>query len=238
MKKLIKKIPVVRSIAESFYKKWVLSQKPFTNSKAYWIERYDSGGNSGAGSYRQLAQFKADILNEFVRVNNVDSVIEYGCGDGNQLELAEYPSYIGFDVSPKALTLCRKRFMSDETKTFRLIDDYAGDKADLTLSLDVIYHLVEEKVFEDYVNTLFDSAEKFVIIYSSNTDVTIANQASHVKHRKFSAWIEKHKPAWKLRTHIPNKYSFTGDPKTGTLADFFIYEKMSYQPELNQPISS
>lgn len=42
--------------------------------------------------------------------------------------------------------------------------------ADLSLSLDVIYHLVEDEVFETYINTLFKSARRYVIIYSSNSD--------------------------------------------------------------------
>lgn len=36
------------------------------NSKNYWENRYKSGGNSGAGSYSNLAEFKAEIINEFV----------------------------------------------------------------------------------------------------------------------------------------------------------------------------
>jgi len=31
------------------------------DSVEYWIERYASGGNSGSGSYRSLAEFKAEI---------------------------------------------------------------------------------------------------------------------------------------------------------------------------------
>lgn len=38
--------------------------------------------------------------NDFVRARGIDSVIEFGCGDGAQLALAEYPAYGGIDVSP------------------------------------------------------------------------------------------------------------------------------------------
>ena len=113
MKQIIKKIPIVSSIARVIYHKWINPPKPFIGSKNYWIERYDSGGNSGDGSYGKLAEFKAEILNEFVQQNNIKTIIEYGSGDGNQLTLAEYPSYTGFDVSPKALSLCREKFLND-----------------------------------------------------------------------------------------------------------------------------
>lgn len=41
------------------------------NSKKYWNDRYLTVGNSGAGSYNKLAQFKADIINNFVEKNQI-----------------------------------------------------------------------------------------------------------------------------------------------------------------------
>ena len=62
------------------------------SSGDYWERRYRLGMTSGPGSAGKLASFKADVLNEFVRDNGVQSVIEFGCGDGTQLTLAKYPS--------------------------------------------------------------------------------------------------------------------------------------------------
>lgn len=225
MKKFIKKIPIIGQITQSVYRKWINPKNLFPGSENYWIERYESGGGSGDGSYGKLAEFKAEFLNKFVREENIKTIIEYGCGDGNQLKLAEYPSYIGFDVSPKIISLCREKFSCDTTKTFRLMNEFKREKAQLTLSLDVIYHLIENNVFKAYMHRLFDSAEEFVIIYSSNTNKNKEDQVVHVKHRKFSEWVEKMKPEWKLRSHIPNKYPFAGDPTTGSCADFYLYEK-------------
>lgn len=39
------------------------------------------GNNSGAGSYGRLADFKAEIINQFVTENDVREVVEWGCGD-------------------------------------------------------------------------------------------------------------------------------------------------------------
>ena len=75
------------------------------NSKNYWEEHYQAGGNSGSGSYGRLASFKALIINEFVSENQISSVIEFGCGDGNQLALANYPEYVGLDVSPTTIKI-------------------------------------------------------------------------------------------------------------------------------------
>ena len=225
VKNLIKRVPVFNSIAKFFYFIFIAPFRSFSGSKNYWQRRYSSGGNSGAGSYHKLAKFKAEVLNGFVTDKRIESIIEYGCGDGNQLKLLAYPSYTGFDVSPEAIAQCNKIFSNDKTKTFSLMDDYAGKSAQLTLSLDVIYHLVEDDVFFAYMDRLFDTSEKFVIIYSSNTDNQKKLQAVHVKHRHFSKWIER-KAQWTLLEHIPNRYPYAGDDQEGSFADFYFYEKI------------
>jgi hypothetical protein len=203
----------------------------FKSSEKYWVERYRRGGNSGFGSYGKLAQYKADILNDFVEKNALGTVIEYGCGDGHQLTLAKYPHYIGFDVSPDAIALCRKLFADDRNKTFYLMDEYDGQKADLTLSLDVIYHLVEENVFEKYMRLLFVSSKRYVIVYSSNVDAN-SFSSPHVKHRNFTRWIEANVQAWDLIKHIPNAHAHVRNSKERSNADFFIYQKANITEHL------
>jgi hypothetical protein len=58
------------------------SKKKFQDSISYWEERYASGGTSGKGSYGELVEFKAKVLNEFVLKKQVKNIIEFGCGDG------------------------------------------------------------------------------------------------------------------------------------------------------------
>ncbi len=226
MKRLIKRMPVIGPIIRAIYRRYVHYSRSSFSSEAYWEKRYHSGGNSGDGSYGELAEFKAGVLNEFIRKQNVSTVIEYGCGDGNQLKLVKYPSYIGFDVSPTGIDLCRSMFCDDSTKTFRLMQDYRGETAELTLSLDVIYHLIQDDIYHDYMHRLFDSGQRFVIIYASNTNRQQKPQAKHVRHRKFSKWVEQSKPNYRLRKRVPNKYPFDVITSTGSLSDFYIYERV------------
>ena len=225
IRKVMRKIPVVGPYFRRVYRKWVSPRKPFQGSEVYWDERYEAGRNSGAGSYSHLADFKAEILNAFVLEHGVSSVIEYGCGDGNQLGLAKYPSYTGFDVSPKAISICAEIFSGDETKTFKLMAEYGGESAELTLSLDVIYHLVEDEVFAAYMNRLFDSSTKFVAIYSSDYADGFSGTASHVRHRHFSQLVAANKVGWELIKHIPNRYPLNRDTGGGSFSDFYIYAK-------------
>ena len=200
-------------------------------SSAYWENRYLNGGNSGAGSYNRLAEFKAEILNTFVEENNIERVIEFGSGDGNQLALLNFKHYIGVDVSPTVIKLTREKFAGDSSKIFLHMDEYSNQTAELAISLDVIYHLIEDSVFDSYMRRLFAAAEKFVIIYSSNYDSEILPKtATHVKHRKFHAWVLSNLRNWKLMKYIPNRYPLSGpdDPqKENSFSDFYIYAHLN-----------
>ena len=200
----------------------------FQGSASYWEQRYHQGGTSGAGSYGPLAQFKAETLNDFVLRKGIQTVIEFGCGDGGQLTLARYPRYVGIDVAESSVTTCRQRFADDATKSFHLACQMPSDLGlfDLALSLDVIYHLVENKVYNDYMRTLFGHAGRFVAIYSSNKVEPTDPHAQHVRHRRFSEWIEAHAPQWRQIGYIPNKYPYDqARPTETSFADFYFFER-------------
>ncbi|WP_299768792.1 hypothetical protein [uncultured Dokdonia sp.] len=197
----------------------------FIGSKKYWENRYVADGNSGSGSYGRLALYKAEFINNFVLENKIDKVIEFGSGDGHQLTLAKYPSYTGFDVSQKAVDLCQELFKDDHSKTFLLVteENLKNQQAALTMSLDVIYHLIENEVYETYMNTLFSASTKYVIIYASNYDERIA---PHVLSRKFTTWVANNMLNWELATHEKNPYPYDPtNPDHTSIADFYVYKK-------------
>jgi len=195
------------------------------SSGDYWERRYNAGLTSGSGSAGILAAFKADVVNEFVRTRAIASVIEFGCGDGSQLALAQYPRYLGLDVSRTAIDLCARRFAKNASKSFLWYDptravNLAGFiSADLTLSLDVIYHLLEDEVYSRYLRDLFSTARRFVIIYSSDSEERLA--APHVRHRRFTRDVERDYPNFRLVRRIDNPH------REQTFADFFIYERVA-----------
>lgn len=229
-KRSLYRVPLLGEAMRKTRLYWVKKTQPFSNSSNYWESRYKQGGVSGDGSYGRLAEFKAEILNGIVAQHQIQSILEYGCGDGNQLSLANYPLYTGVDVSPTAIQLCADRFAEDSTKHFVLLENKGDGKkavelnAELVLSLDVIYHLVEEAVYQAYMESLFDTAQKFVVIYSSNKEEP--GDLPHVRHREFSTWIDQQRPEWSLAKQIPNRFPEcleTG--KETSHADFYIYAK-------------
>lgn len=207
----------------------LVTGQSFVTSADYWQSRYGRGGTSGPGSYGRLAEFKAGVLNALVAAHAIRHVIELGSGDGSQLALARYPAYLGVDISPIALEACRARFAGDDSKSFLSLDQFRRDRpmADLALSLDVIYHLVEESAFEEHMRDLFGAARRFVAIYSSNSD-QIFSPAPHVRHRKFTDWVDRHAGGWRLVATHRNPYPFSWqDRKNTSPADLYVFEKTS-----------
>jgi hypothetical protein len=101
--------------------------------------------------------------------------------------------------------------------------------ADLSLSLDVIYHLVEDHIFEQHMSQLFSSARRFVAIYASNSDRKAPVQ--HVRHRNFTAWADANAKDWKLVEKVPNRYPFDeSDPEGTSFADFYFYTRAPLAP--------
>lgn len=206
-------------------KQVVTGRSGFSTSASYWEDRYRSGGTSGSGSYDRLAVFKAEVLNEFVLRNHIQSVTEFGSGDGAQLDLATYPKYTGVDISWAVLEDTRRKFADRPSMQFLHTTEVTDDhRAELTLSLDVIYHLVEDEVFEDYMHRLFAASTRFVIIYSSNEDRKWPSP--HVRHREFTRWIDANRVPFELLQRIPNPYPYSEkDPDNTSFADFYVYSR-------------
>ena len=126
-------------------------------------------------------------------------------------------------MSRSAVRLCKGRFADDPTKSFFLYDgDCFADRAglftaELAISLDVIYHLVEDQVFETYMAQLLAAGRRYVVVYSTNS--VVGKTAPHVRHRRFSSWVEDNCPQWRL-------IQVTDGPNAGPgRADFFVYER-------------
>ncbi len=203
---------------------WV-RRRTFPGSAAYWERRYAEGGTSGAGSSGPQARWKAEVVNGWVRELGVTSVVDLGCGDGQQLALAEYPRYLGIDPSGTAVRLCMDRFAGDRTKSFlhlppgEFTDPAGWLRADLALSMEVLFHLIEQEVFEDYLRLLFASAERWVVICSNDTPG--GRREVTERYRSFTEWVRVNEPQWQLRERR--------DPPQGVdlISSLYCYAKVS-----------
>ncbi len=188
------------------------------NTKKIWKNRYQNGGNSGSGSYNELYIFKRDIINDIIKKNNIHSIIDFGCGDGNQIKEINTKNYIGIDIADTGIKICKMKYNNDITKKFYTYDEINNIKlqSDLTMSLDVLYHILEDELYFNYLKQLFSSSSNYVLIYSNNYNGHIVG---HMHTRKFTDDVEKKFPNWELREKINQIY-----PKKSS-ADFYLYKK-------------
>ena len=173
----------------------------FTNSHDYWLRRYRLGGDSGVGSGGASAAYKADYLNTFVMQHGISSMIDLGCGDGRNAVLLSVPSYLGLDISPRAVALARAR-CSGQHKRFAVLGTEVPTPADLAISMDVVYHLIEDDVLEGHLSLLSQIATRYILIYGTDHD---AVGAPHVRHRQISNRFLALNAGWSLAHREPNR---------------------------------
>lgn len=196
----------------------------FPGSARYWELRYRTGGTSGAGSYGAEAAYKTEFLNTFFKKNDIHEVIDFGCGDGNQIAGLTIARYTGIDVSPAAVRRCAERYKNDATKTFLTTNDFQPGSYQCAISLDVLYHLVEPEQFTAYLDRLFSSSDMWVVIYASDTSDSARLRGRHVVRRPFTPVIRDRFPDFEL-VDAPPRPGDLDNP--GADASFYIFMKKS-----------
>jgi hypothetical protein len=122
--------------------------------------------------------------------------------------------------------MCRSRFGSDSAKRFVLYSQAEArhETAELALSLDVIYHLVEDRTFDGYMRALVNSGTRFVGIYSSDRDEP--GHQPHVRHHSFSNWMSHNAPDWSSCQFVANRYPYdSAEPTRTSWADFRFFKR-------------
>jgi trans-aconitate methyltransferase len=184
-----------------------------------------SGRGSGDGSRGHLAEYKSMFLRDFVEAHNINYYLEYGCGDSYNLAItSEYCpdlQIVGLDVAPKAIEMCKQKLPQHEFYLVEEFDKTPPAKNSLVTSLDILYHLVEDEVYNDYMKRLVEFNAEYIIIYSP--DFNNDKYAEHVRARKFTD-NKRLQEKYKLILHHPNDYS-TRHYADGSFSDFFVFIK-------------
>jgi hypothetical protein len=200
-----------------------LWRRSFPTSAVHWQRHYERGGDSGPGSYGDSATYKANLINQVIRERGIRSIIELGCGDGNQLGLLDVDQYIGLDISKVAIERCTARYGDNPKRSFIWYDQsHFHDplqlvSAECAMSLDVIFHLIEDDVFARYMQNLFNCARRYVIIYALDQDEVRRKHVS-VRIRKYSAYVAVHIPEFRIALHVAEQ---------GKFGDFYLYERIA-----------
>jgi hypothetical protein len=210
----------------------------------YWNIRYIGGGNSGSGSYGRLGIYKSDVLNTLIKEFGIESVLDLGCGDGEIASRIDAPNYLGFDVSEAGVQIASEKCISQVSKRFTTSQSLLG-KAEMTISLDVLYHLIDDNEYFDYLDNLFGRSEKFVVIYTWDFDLAnryVSSYPDHIKTRRVLQDIEsRFGHEFRLLRRLENPYSFSPDkPNQTSLSQFFIFVRQQTvkMPEFTLTLTS
>jgi 2-polyprenyl-3-methyl-5-hydroxy-6-metoxy-1,4-benzoquinol methylase len=184
-----------------------------------WTNRYyNKNGNSGLGSTGELAKFKIDFINNFIKENDINSILDFGCGDcfiASQLKVSRYT---GIDISDAYFDRIVD-FVADNKelikKPFNEIRDF--EFYDCVICLDVLYHILEEETEYLYetLDEIYNHSNKYIIIYAQDSYLNF-NYESHMFDSRWRQYIEKKqlKLIYEQNECMP-----------GTSAKFFVYKK-------------
>jgi len=161
------------------------------DSNTYWETRYKNNSNSGHGSYGEFQKFKTEYINNVIKTYNIKTINELGTGDGNMLSTyTGFDLYTGFDVSDTILNKLKNKFKDNNSIKF-VSNPNIMEPADLTMSIDVSYHIINNNLFYEHLDLLYNKSLKYILIYSSNSNEKYGNY--HILHRKvFDIFIDKY----------------------------------------------
>ena len=121
------------------------------------------GRGSGYGSSRSATRKYRAFLTNFITNNDVESIVELGCGDFQVMKLVVKKGikYTGYDVVSDVINKNRSKFESSNIQ-FQLLSDYSAlDSGSLLICKDVLQHLpiqeckkIIREVFPQYRHVL------------------------------------------------------------------------------------
>lgn len=188
-------------------------------SGEFWEARYKSGGNSGDGSYGVNGRFKIDVLNNYFHRVEPLGVLDFGVGDftySSVIAGKRFP-FFGIDVSAMKVAQLKGQFGQYANIHFATsLDAFKDQLFDYVISLDVIFHLLEDLTYNGYINQITQTSVENIVVYSSNFKDD--KWELHVRHRRFVPDILSR--GYKLIEYIPN-------PTHTTYSDFYFFKRYS-----------
>ncbi len=177
------------------------------------------------GSYDRLARFKATFLNDFVAVNHISTVIEFGSGDGSQLALATYPDYVGVDVSETALAATGRRFADKPSIRF-LHTSEVTDRHRPNCRCPWTSSTTWSKTPFSTPTCLGFSVQQHDSSWCTPATKTGPGRHPHVRHRNFTQWVKEHQPDFDFVERVQNPYPYSeDDPDNTSFCDFFVFTR-------------
>ena len=140
----------------------IRKKNPLIEEK-YWDNRYKTGGNSGLGSISKNRDWKWEIIKKYC--SDLNNIIDVGCGDLSFWEGKDCKNYVGIDISPFIIQKNR-----DLRKNWQFICNSADIRQDIKANtvfcFDVLFHIMDERVYKKILENLTYYSEDIIFIYT------------------------------------------------------------------------
>lgn len=163
----------------------IVSDKPFAREAEYWDARYNGGGLSGDGSYGEVLAKKLAALKDL----EFKTVTEIGCGDFNlgkniifQHKL-NWEDYYALDISEKIIE--RNKGFYPKAKFEVFTNGMKVPQSDLTLCTDVLFHIYDDKNYEELLTLLKGLWKKYLVVTAYEREPKEGENKGHIHIRKF-----------------------------------------------------
>ena len=137
--------------------------------------RGEWGKGSGVGSAPETSRPYVDFLTQFIEINRVGSIVDFGCGDWQFSQFINWSQvrYFGFDVVGSVIRENILRFAKTGISFHEFENFDAIPKVDLVVCKEVFQHLPNHIVIS-YVNELRKKC-RFMLITNDETPTDIVN---------------------------------------------------------------
>lgn len=186
----------------------------------YWNNRYEKGGNSGAGTSGDEFALKVKELRK-LNSEAIATIVDVGCGDlrlGKAvMGMFPFAFYWGLDSSDFAIRRAQEEKMNPKRVGFLAIDNLNfTQRGDLVLCIDVLFHQLEDQVYDAMIEKLKNIYNKYLVLTEYSDKVIGQNTDRYIKYRKFDPW------------RISNSFKAIKIPYRSEEKILYIFEKNLY----------
>jgi SAM-dependent methyltransferase len=127
---------------------------------------YKNSKSSGCGSYKENTMYFNKILREFIKNNNIKSILDLGCGNFESIENIVNElniNYIGTDISEIIIEHNKQKY----NKNFIKLDVVSSELQQFNQDLIIFRHIVQHLNFNDSqtaIKNIFNSNCKYLLV--------------------------------------------------------------------------
>jgi 2-polyprenyl-3-methyl-5-hydroxy-6-metoxy-1,4-benzoquinol methylase len=135
-----------------------------THARGYWDRRYKQGGTSGSGSKGKEREWRWNVIQEYIQ--NINEVVDVGCGDLSFWEGKTCDDYTGIDISEKIIIKNRMK-RPDWDFIIASADEFIeGLMKECVFCIGVLFHVMDDEIYKHIIINLCKYSKKYIVVYS------------------------------------------------------------------------